>query len=1199
MKKHKVIEYILKSLYLKCWTLLFAGVFLFSCSNNNHNSETQKTVLHDAKDSIVAPLTVLIKNPIVVNTDTCPKPITKRIPQNLKKITAGFVPYLENYSTEQGLPYSSIAIGNKSSICDSNGNIWFGTAGGGACRYDGRAFTNFTTDQGLANNYVYCITEDKAGNFWFGTAGGVSCYDGYSFTNFTTEDGLASNFVYCIMQDKAGNLYFGTYKGVSRYNGRSLNNMSKSRCFSDFTSAKDLARKTVSSIIEDKAGNFWFGTVSGALCYDGKTFTHFTTAQKLASNSVNCIMQDKKGNLWFGTTGGVSRYDGSIFTSYTCIQGLADNNVYSMTEDKAGNIWFGTAGGVSRYGLASGTGTFTNITTSQGLANNCVYSITEDKTGSLWFGTSGGGVSRYDGDALTNSTVYNGLSSNIVWCMHEDRAGNLWFGTARGLSLYDGRNYTNFTEPQGFINEDVNCVTEDKTGDLWFGTNKGAFRYDGKTFTNFTTAQGLVNNLLFCAIEDKTGNLWFGTSEGLSRYDGKYFVSFTTAHGLVNNLIYCIKEDRKGNIWIGTAGGVSRYDGNSFTNYTTAQGLSNNRILNITEDQSGKLWFGTAGGGMSRYDGKSFLNFTVAQGLADNNVYAIVQDPKGIIWAGTNQGLSGLFFQISDFQNKTGKTLIPAALIQANNEKLRTYLPVWKIYNTKTGYPIKDVNGGCGNGAMICDSKGHLWIGTGNDKTGLVRFDHESVLKNTHPLTVILQNIKVSNENVCWYNLIGPDHFSDKNKLPIQNEELLDFGKALTDAERTDIRRKYGDIRFDSISKFYPIPQGLILPHNHNYITFRFNAVSPSRHSLVRYQYMLEGYDKEWSPVTNRSNATYGNIFEGTHTFKVRALSPEGVWSSPILYTFKVLPPWWRTWWFYSLALLFLSLLAYLIYYIRLSFYRRRQVALSRLVKKRTSELERSNELLIEKQNLIKLQSDELQKKNHQLAVSNSSKDKFFSIIAHDLRNPFNTVLGFSEVLLQDLENYSIDDAKEMLALIRSSSQMGSDLLDNLLQWSRAETGRMPYEPVSLYLYTIVESNIHFLDAQAQNKNIQVLQEIDPAIMVMADENMLNTILRNLISNAIKFTNKNGLIQIKAKAVASNIEISVCDNGVGISERNIKKLFQIETNISTNGTASESGTGLGLILCKEFVEKHGGKIGVISEKGKGSEFNFTLLKGMV
>jgi len=1172
----------------------FINTFFFSCSTKKSNNNYLTKSIQ--KDSIIAPATVLIKHPILVKTDTCPKPASIAAPGNLEKVSAQFIPYIQNYDTEQGLSCSAITSGDKSTICDSKGNLWFGTAGGGASRYDGKSFINFNTSQGLPNLYVYCILEDRSGNVWFGTEGGVSCYDGESFTNYSTNQGLASDLVYCIMQDKAGNLLFGTNNGVSRFkNGK----------FTNFTSSQLFANKSVSSIIQDKTGNIWLGTTTaGVFRYDGKTFSNFTTDQKLANNCINCMMQDKKGNIWFGTSGGVSKYSRNTFTNYTTNQGLTNNNVNCITEDKNGTLWFGTDYGVSRFNaseIQSETGSFKSFTTTQGLDKNCVNSITEDQTGYLWFGTVGDGISRYDGNAFTNSTTAQGLVNNTVWSIHEAKTGDIWFGTNKGLSRFDGHYYTNYTASNGFFNNVFISIAEDKSGNTWFGTDTGVLRYDGHTFYQYTKAQGLIHNVVLSILEDNTGNIWFGTTGGLSCYNGKEFYNYTTAQGLVNNSVNCIIKDKKGNLWFATAGGVSRYDGKSFTNYTTSQGLPNNKVLTLTEDKAGNLWIGTAGGGISRFDGKSFLNFSTVHGLADNSICAIVQDQKGILWIGTNQGLSGLFFQNTGLQNKTGKSLIPAGLLKASNETLKIYQPIWENYNTKTGYPlIRDVNGGSNNGAMICDSKGIIWIGTGNDEIALVRFDYFSVFKNKNPLTVNLQSIKVNNENICWHNLLNSDNADiEKKRSTIQNEELLSFDKILTDTELIAMRHKFSDFHFDSISRFYPIPLNLVLPYAHNNITFLFNSVLPSRNYQVRYQYMLEGYDKNWSPITGKTTATYGNIFEGIHTFKLRALSPEGIWSNPVTYTFKVRPPWYRTWWFFSITLFVLLVIVYLLYYIRFSHYRKHDIELSELVKERTSELEKSNDLLIEKQNLIRLQSDELQKSNQQLIASNSSKDKFFSIIAHDLRNPFNTLMGFSDALLKDLENYSLDDAKEILNMMNSTSKMGSDLLENLLLWSRAETGRMPYEPVSLNLHSITASTIHFMEAQAQMKSIQVDNEIDPAILVKADENMLNSILRNLISNAIKFTYENGHIVIKAKLIHPTIEISVWDNGVGISESNLKRMFQFESAISTQGTSSESGTGLGLILCKEFVEKHGGKIWVESEFNKGSEFKFTLPESLL
>jgi len=238
-----------------------------------------------------------------------------------------------------------------------------------------------------------------------------------------------------------------------------------------------------------------------------------------------------------------------------------------------------------------------------------------------------------------------------------------------------------------------------------------------------------------------------------------------------------------------------------------------------------------------------------------------------------------------------------------------------------------------------------------------------------------------------------------------------------------------------------------------------------------------------------------------------------------------------------------------------------------------------------------------LQESEAQLRELNATKDKFFSIIAHDLKNPFNQILGFTEILLTDFESLEVSYIKEIITLINSSSNKTFALLQNLLDWSRSQTGRMEFSPTQLNLATVVELAADLLTSYAEMKKIVMKIEIDADIEVYADEKMLATVIRNLVSNAIKFTHKEGKISITAQllsGIPALCEISVIDNGVGISAENIDRLFRIDKNYSMAGTDNETGTGLGLILCKEFIERNGGKIRVESETGKGSRFIFTL-----
>lgn len=243
---------------------------------------------------------------------------------------------------------------------------------------------------------------------------------------------------------------------------------------------------------------------------------------------------------------------------------------------------------------------------------------------------------------------------------------------------------------------------------------------------------------------------------------------------------------------------------------------------------------------------------------------------------------------------------------------------------------------------------------------------------------------------------------------------------------------------------------------------------------------------------------------------------------------------------------------------------------------------------------LRKMAEKELLESEAKLRELNAQKDKFFSIIAHDLKSPFNAILGFSELLMDQINEKNYGEIQEYANIIVQSSQRAMDLLMNLLEWSRAQTGRMEFNPESFDLAELMNENIALLHTSASQKSISTKKDFPQKMFVYADVAMMSTILRNLISNAIKFTHEGGEIKVSAEKKSAEILVGVSDNGVGISPKRLEKLFVIGESDSTPGTGNEQGTGLGLILCKEFVENHGGKIWAKSEQGKGSSFYFTI-----
>lgn len=253
-----------------------------------------------------------------------------------------------------------------------------------------------------------------------------------------------------------------------------------------------------------------------------------------------------------------------------------------------------------------------------------------------------------------------------------------------------------------------------------------------------------------------------------------------------------------------------------------------------------------------------------------------------------------------------------------------------------------------------------------------------------------------------------------------------------------------------------------------------------------------------------------------------------------------------------------------------------------------------SNKLLAQKNEELEFANTKLKDSELNLRELNATKDKLFSIIAHDLKNPFNALMGFSDLLDRNYNFLTEEERKEYIGVISDSTQNLYKLLDNLLQWTRTQTGAITYVPESFKLFPLIKQEVDILTPNSDKKKIGIKLKISEEQFAFADKNSISTVIRNLVSNAIKFTSNGGSIEIAAKNIDNSVEISVSDSGIGIKGDDIDKIFMLDGSFTTKGTANESGTGLGLLLCKEFVEKNNGKIWVDSKKGKGSTFYFTI-----
>lgn len=1155
----------------------WAFVLLFAIVACNADHKYVNDTVFAVSQAIKPPNVIKAGDPVIHHLRNYPPAhfidlTTKPAPSTTQ---AGFFISMQNFNTEHGVALSSILSGFK----DKDGNIWFGTFGNGVSKYNGNAFTTYNSSHGLIHNLIEGITEDSQGNIWFSTYGGVSRYNGVIFENFTIVNGLPANHINKIVEDKRGNIWITSIGGLSRYKPNEIE--ADSNQFINYDEKSGFTGKYAGYIFEDSNGNIWISGRKGVFKYKpdidlqgGVPISDYSELIGLEDETVSCIAEDRDGFIWFGTSKGVIRFDPkhektneASCVTYTISDGLISNSISSILVDRAGNIWLGSEEGVSEFNKKESR--FINYTTQQGLASNNIVCMIEDNAGSLWFGTKGNGLSRFDGKSTIEYTSRQGLPGKAVFSLAEDKKGNIWIGAENGGLTKFTKNqhdlkkgdFINYSAVNGLKAGNIMNILADKSGKLWFGSGYGLSKYDGNSVTSWSVAQGMITNSVISLNEDNKGNIWFGTYEGgLSRFDGESFANYTTQQGLVHNTIWNIHEDNYGAIWLATRGGLSRFDGEKFINFTKEQGLPDNKLSIVTQDKIGNLLIGSWGGGVSiirkkwldllshgdvsQIEQTIFENFNTSHGLPNDVVYGILEDDEGNIIIGTSKGLTILKGGLSAESEKIAKEGV-------------------ENFNEQTGYPIKDVSN---NYSMLIDRHGFVWAGTG-DK--LVRFDYKEVRRNSQAPKVVIQSIGINHENISWHSLLRAQGSTNKNAESHNSieayikDELTVFGKRLSNSERDTLIRKTRKIRFDEIKPFNAIPENLVLPYTHNSISFHFVGIETAKPFLVQYQFMLEGSDKHWNALTNKTMAEYSNLSQGSYKFKLRSKSPDGIWSETISYGFKVQPPWWYTWWAIGLYVILTFLLLFGI----------RRYEMNRILLR--------NQLKLEKVTTDSLRNlDQL-------------KSSFFANISHEFRTPLTLILGQIESVMTS----SIDiKEKAKLQVANRNAKRLLTLINELLDLSKLESGSMELAAKRQNIVSFLKSLFFSFESLAETKKIELGFETEADhIPVYFDSDKMEKIFYNLMFNAFKFTPENGTIKVTiACAENSFVKISIIDTGCGIAEGRLENIFDRFYQVDGSSTREHEGTGIGLALAKELVELHKGKLSVNSVVNEGSIFTLTL-----
>ncbi len=1089
-------------------------------------------------------------------------------------------------------------------------------------------FRHITSKDGLVQNNVVSILQDSKGFMWFGTRAGLNRYDGYDFQLYEhvpgNDNSLSSSQISSMYEDNQGYIWIGhAGGGLDRYDPEtdSFENFNK---FPE--SSIELPNSNLAAIVEDDQQNLWLGIFGHGLYKINKERTRLAKvvhdsgrSQEMRSNSISSLLKDSKGNLWIGFwfEKRIDRYDpvtGEVehfMLHSNKAETVSESGFFDMYEDSSGRIWFAMRdSGVSCYCPEENSFEHFSHDPSDpnSLSSDVVRAIVEDDRGYIWFGTENGGLSIFNPSTRRFHNLFfddldnESLNNNSIYSLYKDFDNNIWVGTyTGGVNVYF-KSYNTFEHfrkksvDNSLSHNSVTSFVEDYFGKIWVGTDGGGLNVidlEKKSIKAFRSRRNdptsLGGDFVMGVSKDSRNNIWVSTwGGGLSRYDfrtgnfTRYLKDDSDENSINSNNVSTAFEDSSGDLWVGTFGGglnLFDYETKEFKSFAVEAGneqsISNNNVINILEGDKNLLWIGTDGGGINmlrrNHTFRRFLGIEGGNnGLQNGNILSSLKDHKGGLWFGTNKGLhklnpDNLHFYHYPLGNRLSDLRVLGIeedddhnLWISSNDGLIVYNPETKYFRRfSRAYGLQDIE--FTRGASYKDSEGYLYFGGIN---GFNRFHPDSVKVNVDPPRIEIVDLEIFNQSVR----IG------------EMDSILK--KSITETDYIEIPSRYSMFSLE-------------------YVALNYNFSED-----IEYAYMLENFDKEWYYVGKGREVTYTNLNPGKYEFKIKCKVDGEEWGQEQRkLEIVILPSFWQTFWFKALIFLVIILVSTAFVRSRM----KRIQKLNSLVDKRTEEirqqnnvledqkkqLTRINSMLTDRQEKIEAQTKELYQQRNKLKQTNATKDKFLSIIAHDLRNPFNTIIGFSELLLMGFKSYRQDEVEEQLKHILHSAEQTYNLLEDLLLWANSQSGKMVTHLTNVNVKEVCEQVISLLNDQGKRKNITIQLSGDD-VLAKADRFMLKTIIRNLLSNAIKFTDEGGRVDIFVRKDIDNVVVSVVDNGLGMDSLHLRKLWDIAGQTSRPGTDNEQGSGLGLLLCKEFVEKQGGRISVESKPGKGSNFFFTV-----
>ena len=1080
------------------------------------------------------------------------------------------------------------------------------------------------TEDGLAANVVYAMTQDRRGFLWFGTVFGLSKFDGHTFKTYrhdpTNPNSISDNRIYDIVEDDDGIFWIGTENGINRFDP----NTESFKTFQyDPNDPSSLGINDINVLFLD-GDQLWVGTLGGGLnLFNLKTesFKRFNIAPDVpggvSDERVSDITRDHEGRLWIATMGGGLNYLNESDSTFSYIQhepgnpnSLNSDFINALLVDSAGSFWVGTNKGLAQFNPETLQFTPVPLETINGQdANITDMMMTAD--GDIFISTGGDGLFLMDPQSGTTtwfqhqSATENGLASNEVEFVYQSSEGLLWVGTFNGVNrmqLGESR-FKVFTPAplEGLVNGHIRTMSWlDNT--LWIGTGGGLQRYHTQLDQfipfdrDFVLRYPVLRDFTWTVLPENDGTFWVGTDNGLSRLHPDtgllHYVEYhpDSTSGLNDNSVRSLARARDGRLWVGTlAGGLHGLKDTNDPVVTyqydpeAAGGLSNNEIRIIHEAPEGILWLGTWGGGLNRFDTKTD-SFTVFQhnpqdstSIANNVIWSITESSDGTLWLGTDAGLNrvnippdGNLRNITFTQFRDPDRLESISGIVPVLEDDAGYLWIGYIggmlarFDPKTGDYQFFMNDAISQvGSFYAAAKdpitGTLYFGGVN---GFLSFNPKDIPISRAPPRAILTSLEIYNQPVF------PGEGSPLNKPLAQTSSLT-------------LDHSQNDVSLGFVGLDYEDPDGIL------------------------YDYQLIPYDADWRGITPQRTATYTALPPGEYTFQVRTRNRSGIWNEALTtLDITIRPPWWRTLWAYF----FYGFVGFMAL-VGLDRIRRHRLLQRERKRIQERELEQAHQLKVA---FMELESahialEEEKKKTEaqagKLRELDQAKNRFFANVSHEFRTPLTLTIGPLEDLVRDGEPSMPPRAKSQIDLAIRNAYRVLDLINEILDVAKLESGRLDLQAREQNLAAFIQDRSQAFSALAERKQITyTLDKPDLPILVHFDATHLEKVVANLLSNAFKFTPENGAILVTVGTLANDegddrVFFSVRDNGPGIPKADLPHVFDRFHQVNETSMRLQPGTGIGLALVKQLVDRHGGEISVESRAGFGSTFTVFLRLG--